>query len=62
MPPVEGRTPAAFLAHEALSLALDNWAGHEFPAVFSVAVFGSIVSYIYSAPPLKLKAEGWLGT
>ena len=30
--------------------------------MFLVAVFGSFVSYIYSAPPLKLKAEGWLGT
>ncbi len=53
---------ALLLGGLGLSLSLDNWAGHEFPAVFAVAVFGSIVSYIYSAPPLKLKAEGWLGT
>ena len=26
-----------------------------------LAIFGSIISYIYSAPPLKLKQEGWTG-
>lgn len=26
-----------------------------------LAVFGSFVSYIYSAPPLKLKQSGWAG-
>ena len=53
---------ALLLGGLGLSLSLDNWAGHKFPAVFAVAVFGSFISYIYSAPPLKLKAEGWLGT
>ncbi|RZB60363.1 Chlorophyll synthase, chloroplastic [Glycine soja] len=39
-----------------LSLAgiLDIWAGHDFPIVFYLAVGGAILSYIYSAPPLKL--------
>ncbi|XGV86006.1 MAG: chlorophyll synthase ChlG [Limnothrix sp. BL-A-16] len=40
---------------------LDRWAGHEFPIITILAVGGSIVSYIYSAPPLKLKQNGWLG-
>ena len=26
-----------------------------------LAVFGSFIAYIYSAPPLKLKQEGWTG-
>lgn len=40
---------------------LDRWAGHEFPIITVLAIGGSIVSYIYSAPPLKLKQNGWLG-
>ncbi len=40
---------------------LDLWAGHEFPTLLVMAIGGSIVSYIYSAPPLKLKQNGWLG-
>lgn len=41
--------------------ALDVWCGHEFPIVFALALGGSFVSYIYSAPPLKLKQNGWAG-
>lgn len=44
-----------------LSYGLDVWAGHEFPVNLSLAVFGSFISYIYSAPPLKLKQNGWAG-
>ncbi|MBW4691051.1 MAG: chlorophyll synthase ChlG [Lyngbya sp. HA4199-MV5] len=40
---------------------LDRWAGHEFPTITVMAIAGSFVSYIYSAPPLKLKQNGWLG-
>ncbi|KAK1434630.1 hypothetical protein QVD17_00379 [Tagetes erecta] len=40
---------------------LDVWAGHTFPTIFYLAVGGSLLSYIYSAPPLKLKQNGWLG-
>lgn len=29
--------------------------------LFLLALGGSFVSYIYSAPPLKLKQNGWLG-
>ena len=38
-----------------------RWAGHDFPINTALAVFGSFISYIYSAPPLKLKKEGWTG-
>lgn len=40
---------------------LDVWCGHEFPIVFVLALGGSFISYIYSAPPLKLKQNGWAG-
>ncbi|KAI8559650.1 hypothetical protein RHMOL_Rhmol04G0189700 [Rhododendron molle] len=40
---------------------LDVWAGHDFPILFYLAIGGSLLSYIYSAPPLKLKQNGWIG-
>jgi chlorophyll/bacteriochlorophyll a synthase len=40
---------------------LDRWAGHSFPTITVMAIAGSFLSYIYSAPPLKLKQNGWLG-
>jgi len=40
---------------------LDMWAKHTIPSVFFLALGGSFVSFIYSAPPLKLKQNGWLG-
>ncbi|KAL8129415.1 hypothetical protein V2J09_018570 [Rumex salicifolius] len=40
---------------------LDVLAGHDFPTIFYLAIGGSLVSYIYSAPPLKLKQNGWVG-
>jgi len=40
---------------------LDLYAQHDFPSVFILALGGSFISYIYSAPPLKLKQNGWLG-
>ena len=46
----------------AISYGLDIWAGHdEFPVVLLLSIFGSFISYIYSAPPLKLKQNGWAG-
>ncbi len=45
----------------AIAFALDQWAGHTFPTITVLAVVGSFLSYIYSAPPLKLKQNGWLG-
>jgi len=44
-----------------VAAALDVWAGHDFPVMTLLAVFGSFISYIYSAPPLKLKQSGWAG-
>ena len=44
------------------SYNLDGWAGNDWPVITAVSIFGAFVAYIYSAPPLKLKSEGWLGT
>lgn len=44
-----------------VAYALDLWAGHSFPHVTAVALLGTFLAYIYSAPPLKLKQNGWLG-
>lgn len=49
------------LAGVGVAYALDQWAGHEFPTITALALGGSFLSYIYSAPPLKLKQNGWLG-
>merc|ERR1719502_570022 len=46
----------------ALAYNLDGWAGNDWPVITAVATFGGFMAYIYSAPPLKLKAEGWYGT
>jgi chlorophyll synthase len=45
----------------AVAYGLDAWAGHSFPIILSTAIGGSFLSYIYSAPPLKLKQSGWIG-
>jgi chlorophyll/bacteriochlorophyll a synthase len=45
----------------AVAYGLDRWAGHIFPTITVMAIAGSFLSYIYSAPPLKLKQNGWLG-
>lgn len=44
-----------------VAYGLDVWANHEFPTITVLALGGSFLSYIYSAPPLKLKQNGWLG-
>jgi len=49
------------LAGLAVAWGLDVWAGHSTPVLLLLALGGSFVSYIYSAPPLKLKQNGWLG-
>ncbi|MBR8837655.1 MAG: chlorophyll synthase ChlG [Stigonema ocellatum SAG 48.90 = DSM 106950] len=43
-----------------VAFVLDVWAGHNFPSITVLALLGSFVAYIYSAPPLKLKKNGWL--
>ena len=47
-----------------ISLSLDYAVGHlesSFPTVTFIALLGYLVSYVYSAPPLKLKQNGWAG-
>ncbi|WP_017304623.1 chlorophyll synthase ChlG [Spirulina subsalsa] len=44
-----------------ISYLLDLWAGHEFPSMLCLTLLGAFLAYIYSAPPLKLKQNGWLG-
>mmetsp|Transcript_12092 Transcript_12092/g.23231 ORF Transcript_12092/g.23231 Transcript_12092/m.23231 type:complete len:395 (-) Transcript_12092:37-1221(-) len=44
-----------------LAIGLDEWAMHDFPSITAIALWGYFVSYIYSAPPLKLKQNGWTG-
>jgi chlorophyll synthase len=44
-----------------LAYGLDTWAGHDFPTITVMAIGGCLLAYIYSAPPLKLKQNGWLG-
>lgn len=41
-----------------LAYGLDVWAGHETPTILGLAAFGSLISYIYSAPPLKVRPSG----
>jgi len=45
-----------------LSYGLDLWANHDTPINFYLTLFGAFVAYIYSAPPLKLKQNGWSGS
>jgi chlorophyll/bacteriochlorophyll a synthase len=49
------------LAGLGVAYGLDLWAGHSTPVLLLLALGGSFVSFIYSAPPLKLKQNGWLG-
>ena len=51
----------AHLPHPVMAFCARRWVGHETPTLFYLAVFGSFISYIYSAPPLKLKQSGWAG-
>ncbi|MGF1493696.1 MAG: chlorophyll synthase ChlG [Microcoleaceae cyanobacterium] len=44
-----------------ISVLLDQWAGHPFPTITAICLIGAFLAYIYSAPPLKLKQNGWLG-
>eukprot|EP00803_Ostreobium_quekettii_P002684 evm.model.scf_574.5 EVM.evm.TU.scf_574.5 scf_574:28601-29746(+) len=49
------------LAGVGVAYGLDKWSGHDFPVVTALTFFGCFISYIYSAPPLKLKQSGWIG-
>lgn len=61
VPQVVTQILVLLLAGIGVAYALDVWANHEFPTVTVLALGGSFLSYIYSAPPLKLKKNGWLG-
>ncbi|MGV2827441.1 chlorophyll synthase ChlG [Myxosarcina sp. GI1(2024)] len=53
---------ALLAAGIAVAYGLDRAVGHEFPTITCIAIGGAFLAYIYSAPPLKLKQNGWLGT
>lgn len=57
------RAQIIFLVVAGLGLAvlLDLWADHPTFPVTKIALLGGFLAYIYSAPPLKLKKNGWLG-
>ncbi|PSN17252.1 chlorophyll synthase ChlG, partial [filamentous cyanobacterium CCP5] len=61
VPQVATQIIVLLLAGIGIAYLLDQWAGHEFPIITALAIGGSFLSYIYSAPPLKLKQNGWLG-
>lgn len=49
------------LAGLGLAVLLDLWANHPTFPMTKIALLGGFLAYIYSAPPLKLKKNGWLG-
>jgi len=61
LPQVVAQIVVLLAAGIGVAYALDRWAQHDFPVMTILAIGGSFVSYIYSAPPLKLKKNGWLG-
>ena len=61
IPQVATQILVLLFAGIAIAYVLDAWAGHTFPILTALAIGGSFLSYIYSAPPLKLKQNGWLG-
>ncbi|NET07046.1 MAG: chlorophyll synthase ChlG [Symploca sp. SIO2B6] len=61
IPQVITQVVVLLLAGIAIAYGLDRWANHQFPTITCIALGGSFLAYIYSAPPLKLKQNGWLG-
>lgn len=61
VPQVVAQILVLLFAGLGLSYLLDVWAGHDFPIMLCLTLFGAFIAYIYSAPPLKLKKNGWLG-
>lgn len=61
IPQVTVQILALLFAGLGVAYGLDRWADHSFPIMTTLAIGGSFLSYIYSAPPLKLKQNGWLG-
>lgn len=61
IPQVITQIVVLLLAGIGLSYLLDRSVGHEFPVMMCLTLGGAFIAYIYSAPPLKLKQNGWLG-
>ena len=61
VPQVAAQIIVLLLGGLGVGYLLDIWAGHDFPVMVCLTVFGAFIAYIYSAPPLKLKKNGWLG-
>jgi chlorophyll/bacteriochlorophyll a synthase len=61
VPQVVAQVWVLLLAGWAIAYGLDIWAHHAFPTITVLAILGAFLAYIYSAPPLKLKQNGWLG-
>ncbi|NEP07465.1 MULTISPECIES: chlorophyll synthase ChlG [Okeania] len=61
IPQVVTQILVLLLSGVGISYILDLWAGHDFPMITILCLFGAFLAYIYSAPPLKLKQNGWLG-
>lgn len=61
VPQVATQILILLLSGLSLGYGLDVWAGHEQPSLLYLTLGGAFLAYIYSAPPLKLKQNGWLG-
>ncbi len=61
IPQVAAQIGVLLIGGLGISYLLDLWAGHEFPVMLCLTLGGAFIAYIYSAPPLKLKQNGWLG-
>ena len=61
IPQVTAQILVLLLGGLGISYLLDLWAGHAFPTMTVLTLGGGLIAYIYSAPPLKLKQNGWLG-
>jgi chlorophyll/bacteriochlorophyll a synthase len=61
VPQVMAQIWVLLIAGIAIAIGLDIWAEHQFFTITTIAIIGTILAYIYSAPPLKLKQNGWLG-
>ena len=45
----------------ALAYSLDVWGDNPYPKITIITLIGTFLAFIYSAPPLKLKRNGWFG-
>lgn len=61
VPQVVAQILILLVAGIGVAYGLDVWAEHDFPIMTVLTLGGAFVAYIYSAPPLKLKQNGWLG-